>query len=135
MQDFLPTCGRVPELLTSLTKNGMSPIMLIMSFACSIHWALHHKSLNVEFWNGTTSALKTGFVPHGHALKKAIALNATIVFVDESGLLMQPLVRRTWAPKGKTPFIYHSARSYKKVLAIGALAAKPKISKTRFTPT
>lgn len=45
---------------------------------------------------------------------------------------MQPLVRRTWAPKGKTPFIFQSARSLKKVSTIGALAAKPKISKTRF---
>jgi len=43
------------------------------------------------------------------------------VFIDESGLLMAPLVRRTWAPRGKTPILYQCTRNYKKVSAIAAL--------------
>jgi len=37
--------------------------------------------------------------------KKARRLNATIVFLDESGFMLQPLVRRTWAPRGQTPIV------------------------------
>jgi transposase len=28
------------------------------------------------------------------------------VFLDETGLMLQPLVRRTWAPSGRTPVMY-----------------------------
>jgi transposase len=29
-----------------------------------------------------------------------------VVFLDETGLMLQPLVRRTWAPRGQTPVMY-----------------------------
>ena len=29
-----------------------------------------------------------------------------MLFLDETGLMLQPLVRRTWAPKGKRPVLY-----------------------------
>lgn len=29
-----------------------------------------------------------------------------MVFLDETGLMLQPLVRRTWAPEGQTPVMY-----------------------------
>jgi transposase len=29
-----------------------------------------------------------------------------VVFLDETGLMLQPLVRRTWAPKPRTPVMY-----------------------------
>jgi transposase len=35
--------------------------------------------------------------------KKARRQEAHIALIDESGLLMAPLVRRTWAPRGETP--------------------------------
>lgn len=37
--------------------------------------------------------------------KNARRLNATIVFYDESGFMLRPLVRQTWAPRGRTPII------------------------------
>jgi transposase len=37
--------------------------------------------------------------------KNARRLNATIVFYDESGFMLRPLVRQTWAPRGVTPII------------------------------
>jgi len=52
-------------------------------------------------------------------------LNAHLVFIDESGLLMAPLLRRTWAPRGKTPILYQKTRSYKKVSMIAALTLAP----------
>jgi transposase len=29
-----------------------------------------------------------------------------VVFLDETGLMLQPLVRRTWVPKARTPMMY-----------------------------
>lgn len=57
--------------------------------------------------------------------KKAQQLGAHLVFVDESGFLLIPNLKRTWAPKGQTPLIHHSMRRTK-VSAITALAVSPK---------
>jgi hypothetical protein len=38
--------------------------------------------------------------------KKARRQHAHIALIDESGLLMAPLVRRTWAPRGQTPDLF-----------------------------
>jgi len=35
---------------------------------------------------------------------------AHLVFVDESGFLLIPNVRRTWAPRGHTPLLRHRQR-------------------------
>jgi transposase len=47
------------------------------------------------------------------------------VFIDESGLLMAPLVRRTWGLRGQTPVFLQRTRSHKKVSAIAALCVSP----------
>lgn len=57
--------------------------------------------------------------------KKAATMNAHIVFIDESGLMMAPVVRRTWAPRGKTPILKQVGRDYKKVSVIAALVVSP----------
>ncbi|HBL18139.1 MAG TPA: hypothetical protein DD417_15645 [Elusimicrobia bacterium] len=43
------------------------------------------------------------------------------MFIDETGFLMAPLVRRTWARKGHTPILRQATRSHKKVSVVGAL--------------
>lgn len=53
--------------------------------------------------------------------KNAIRVGATIIFIDESGLLMAPLVRRTWAPRGVTPVLSHRTRHRQKVSVIAGL--------------
>jgi hypothetical protein len=58
--------------------------------------------------------------------KNAWRLKASLVFLDESGLLMTPLVRRSWAPKGKTPLLSQRTRHYQKVSAIAALTVSTK---------
>jgi hypothetical protein len=39
--------------------------------------------------------------------KSARRRGALIVFQDESGFLLLPSVRSTWAPRGKTPVLRH----------------------------
>jgi len=38
--------------------------------------------------------------------KKARRSGRSIVLIDETGLMLQPLIRRTWAPRGQTPVMY-----------------------------
>ena len=53
--------------------------------------------------------------------KGASRLRAALVVLDESGFLMAPLLRRSWAPRGATPVLYQRGRSHQKVSAIVAL--------------
>jgi len=47
-----------------------------------------------------------------------------LVFLDESGFLLVPNVRRTWAPRGQTPLLRHRfARD--KISAISAVTVSP----------
>ena len=57
--------------------------------------------------------------------KNAEDLGAHLVFLDESGFLLIPTVRRTWALRGQTPVLYHRQK-HEKVSVISALAVSPK---------
>ncbi|MBU1671009.1 MAG: IS630 family transposase [Actinobacteria bacterium] len=56
--------------------------------------------------------------------KNASRLGAHILFVDESGFMLIPPVRRTWAPKGSTPITVHRF-SHSRVSAISAVSVSP----------
>jgi transposase len=58
--------------------------------------------------------------------KKASRLGAVIVFWDESGYLMLPVVRSTWALRGQTPSLEHNARRQRRVSAIGMISVSPR---------
>jgi transposase len=46
------------------------------------------------------------------------------VFLDETGLMLQPLVRRTWAPRGQTPTLDAWDR-HDRLSILGALTVSP----------
>jgi hypothetical protein len=71
---------------------------------------------------------QTGLACHQ---KKAHRLNAWLVFLDESGFMLAPLVRRSWAPCGQTPVLYQRGRHHKKVSAIAALCISPQRDEVR----
>jgi putative transposase len=50
---------------------------------------------------------------------------AHLVLIDETGLFLNPLVRRSWAPRGKTPVIGGDGGHRKKVSVIGAVSVSP----------
>jgi len=56
--------------------------------------------------------------------KGAARWGQAIVFLDESGFLLQPTVRQTWAPSGCTPIFVESAR-YDRLSAVGVLSISP----------
>src|SRR5207249_8121652 len=76
-------------------------------------------------WNATGRRSRTGSAIAGPRLKKARRLKAYLVFLDESGFLLLPTVRRTWAPRGETPLLRHRYRR-DKVSAISAVTVSPR---------
>ncbi len=66
---------------------------------------------------------ESGLAPHQ---KKARRLNASLVFIDESGLLLAPVVPRSWAPRGQPPILYQRGRAREKVSIIAALTLSPR---------
>lgn len=52
-------------------------------------------------------------------------MGAHLVFIDESGFLLTPSVRKTWAPVGCTPVIRHRFRN-DRISAISALSVSPR---------
>jgi transposase len=57
--------------------------------------------------------------------KKAKRQQAVVVFLDESGFLLQPVRRRTWALRGQTPIPYAWDR-HDRLSAVAALTFSPK---------
>ena len=47
-----------------------------------------------------------------------------MAFLDESGFMLTPTVRRTWAPRAQTPILYHRY-SHEKISAISAVSVSP----------
>lgn len=54
-----------------------------------------------------------------------------IAFIDESSVMMQPTVRRTWAPRGQTP-VLPVPSSHGRASVIGAITFTPVRGKTDF---
>lgn len=46
--------------------------------------------------------------------------------MDESGFSLLPLIRRTWAPKGQTPILWHTGRHRDKISCISAVTVSPR---------
>src|SRR5437899_4104198 len=59
-------------------------------------------------------------------VKKLRRLGAHLICLDETGFLMMPVLRRTWAPCGLTPTLSVRTRSHEKVSSIGALIVSPR---------
>ena len=56
--------------------------------------------------------------------KKPERRGASIVFIDETGFRLQPVNRRTWAPRGETP-VQRAWDRYDRLSVIGAVALSP----------
>ena len=66
------------------------------------------------------------------AKKNAQRRRAWLVFEDESGLSQQPVVCRTWAPRGHTPVLTHVGGAWKRLSVAAALAFRWDGRRTRF---
>jgi len=58
-------------------------------------------------------------------VRDAEARGAYLVFVDESGFMLEPTVRRTYAPRGKTP-VHQISDPHARLSVIGAITVSPR---------
>jgi transposase len=58
--------------------------------------------------------------------KKTTRRSAHLVFEDESGFFLNPLVRRTWAVAGQTPVFHQRGRWRQHLSAVGAVTISPR---------
>jgi transposase len=65
--------------------------------------------------------------------QKARRRNAGLLFLDESGLLMAPLLRRSWAPVGHPPESRHRAGHREKVSVAAGLWLSPSRDRLRLS--
>lgn len=70
--------------------------------------------------------------PVAAAKKNAARRRAWILFEDESGISEQPVVRRTWAPRGETPILIHTGANWQRRSIAAALAFRWDGRRTRF---
>jgi transposase len=56
---------------------------------------------------------------------QAVIEKAHVVLIDESGALLLPLVRRTWAPRGRPPQMRYRAKHRQRVSMAAALGLSP----------
>src|SRR6266540_1323029 len=75
--------------------------------------------------NATNRPWRTGSATHGQRYKQARRRGAHLAFLDESGFLLIPTRRRTWAPKGYTPIVPYSDKQ-DRISALAALTVSPK---------
>ncbi|RMD66972.1 IS630 family transposase [Candidatus Parcubacteria bacterium] len=75
--------------------------------------------------SGTKRLFGIGAKQSGPRSKKAQAEGWSIVLIDESGFMLQPVVRRTWAPRGQTPIQYSWDR-HDRLSVIAALTLAPR---------
>jgi transposase len=49
-----------------------------------------------------------------------------LVWIDETGIFLSPVVRRTWAPQGETPILRTRTRHHRHLSVIGAISISPR---------
>src|SRR5229473_826423 len=81
---------------------------------------------------GRSGDSAVGPAPLARGKKNARRQRAWLVFEDESGLSQQPVVRRTWAPRGHTPVLTHTRANWQRLSVAGALAFRWDARRTRF---
>src|SRR6266508_2915478 len=63
--------------------------------------------------------------------KNARRRGAWLVFLDESGVSFTPPVRRTWAPRGRTPILRHRQRHWSRLSIAGMCCYRPDGTRAR----
>ncbi len=64
-------------------------------------------------------------------MEQAAARGAYLVFVDETGFMLEPILRRTWSPRGKTP-VHRVSDPHGRISVIGAIALSPRRDSVTF---
>jgi hypothetical protein len=87
-----------------------------------VSWASQRRPPAAGMPAGAAAVRPVGRPGVAAACANARTRRAWLCFVDESGVKLTPPVRRTWAPKGRTPVLRHPYRGGKQISMCGLLA-------------
>src|SRR5829696_8227205 len=113
------TLARITTVIEQ--RPGSPTIPGTSGSCCAAGWAGGCSAPPAAPSSATSRPSPAGWRPTGHGSgKNARRRSAVIVFWDESGISLLPVVRRTWAPRGHTPVIRHHF-NWKRVSLAAAL--------------
>ena len=108
----------------SLHATLVSPLAPRASGMCGGGWAGALRSLPRGPVSAMTTPWPPGAKPSGPYAKKAHGEQRTLGFIAATGFMLQPTVRRTWAPRGHTP-IHHRRDHHDRLSGTGAITISP----------
>ena len=109
---------RVAQLISSVTGVSYHPGH-VWRILRQMGWSLQRPTLKAK--ERDEEKITQWKTQRWEEVKKNASLwRAWVVFLDESGLSQKPPVRRTWAPRGKTPVLCHTF-NWKKLSICAAL--------------
>lgn len=119
------TAARVAQVIRTRFGVTYHPGYVSWLLKRRLNWtcqrpAHHHKDRNdtaIQSW--AKEAFPT-------ILKAAQARGAYLAFVDEAGFMLEPTVRRTYAPRGKTP-VHRIGNPHARISAIGVITLSPSL--------
>ena len=88
-------------------------------------WDVAPRNRSGERGSATKRPFGSGVKKSGPRSKKAHEEGWSIVLIDENEFMLQPVVWRTWAPRGQTPFQYSWER-HDRLSVIAALTLAPR---------
>jgi transposase len=117
------TAGRVAQIIQTHFGVRYHPAHVCRILKERLNWTPqrpqhHHKDRNdtaIQRW------VRESFPC---ILEAAVARGASLAFVDEAGFMLEPTVKRTYAPRGKTP-VHRIANPHGRISTIGAIVLTP----------
>ena len=113
------TAKRVAEVIQRHFHVKYHPGQVCRILKTHLNWTCQRP---VHHYQGRNDAAIREWVEETfpHILTAATARGGHLVFVDEAGFLLEPLVRRTYAPRGNTP-VHRIGNPHARISVIGAI--------------
>jgi transposase len=118
------TCARVAKVIEKAFGVHYSKGHVARILAGRLNWSSQRPQRQHPDGHDAASAqwVKEDFP---RILRAAARRSAYLAFVDETGFMLAPHVRRTYAPRGKTP-VHRVADPHARISVIGAITVDPR---------
>jgi len=117
------TAKRVAELIRRHFRQRYSPETARRILKRTLGWTPQRPIKQLS--DGDTDEIESWLIDdYPHILQRTRRRNAHLVFVDETGFMLTPLLRRTFAPRGQPP-ITKVVNPHGRISVIGAMAVSP----------
>lgn len=124
------TCERVGQLIDKHFGVEYYPRHVFKTLKERLNWTCQRpKQVNVN--HDDTEIARWTREEFPRIVADAKARRAHIAFVDETGFKLEPTLRRTWAPRGRTP-VNKVTNPHARISAIGTIALSPVLRRLGF---